>query len=228
MRCPGRNRTARWRLVVLPLWQTRGSGCTEAKDNQEEVEVFDRKGDQRLPPSVRRQFWCTRWRPSILEGSSAHDAKSCKTSTQNFCDSSLNRFFKKSSLPGTGMIVTNGRNLLNSKRVEEIVFCQQNYRRLPQLRVVFDEKNLIEEQKNRKFWQGKFKNTWYYFVVAWKFIYYSQWRFVWCNRSFDWCILQKQRCKSLKLFAELELETLQRKQREQEQQSNKLAHVLKV
>jgi hypothetical protein len=57
------------------------------------------------------------------------------------------------------MIVTNGRNLLNSERVEEIVFCQQNYRRLPQLRVVFDEKNLIEEQKNRKFWQGKFKNT---------------------------------------------------------------------
>jgi hypothetical protein len=40
--------------------------------------------------------------------------------------------------------------------------------------------------------------------------------------------LQKQRCKSLKLFAELELETLQRKQQEQEQQSNKLAHVLKV
>jgi len=49
-----------------------------------------------------------------------------------------------------GLIVTDSPSLLNTEHIEELIFCQQNYRRLPGPRLKLDEKAFLEENKNQK------------------------------------------------------------------------------
>ncbi len=55
----------------------------------------------------------------------------------------------------TGQLVTESRTLLNTDRVEDLIFCQQNFWRLPSLSWKLDKAALEEAEKEKKSSEGE-------------------------------------------------------------------------
>jgi hypothetical protein len=59
----------------------------------------------------------------------------------------------------TGLMIMESRMLLNTNCAEELIFCQQNYRRVASLKFRLDKTAYVEEEKKKKLHEGKMIKT---------------------------------------------------------------------